>query len=122
MTAPIVFFDVAGPDLASQREFYGKVFGWESAPTGHVAIPVNGPLMAGKLSLTGLLRTDPADKVLYIGVPDVTAALEQVVEHGGRIEAPRFEVAGVVVLGLFADPAGNRMGLVEMDGDRARIP
>jgi predicted enzyme related to lactoylglutathione lyase len=36
--------------------------------------------------------------------------------------SPRFEVPGVVVLGLFFDPAGNRMELVEMDGDRAVVP
>ena len=29
---------------------------------------------------------------------------------------------GVVILGLFHDPAGNRMGLIEMDGDRAKVP
>lgn len=37
--APIVFFDIAGPDLASQRSFYAEAFGWESAPTGHVSAP-----------------------------------------------------------------------------------
>ncbi|MEM9404002.1 MAG: hypothetical protein AAGA44_16140 [Pseudomonadota bacterium] len=43
-------------------------------------------------------------------------------EAGGSIDAPRFEVPGVVVLGLFRDPAGNPMGLVEMDGDDPRVP
>jgi hypothetical protein len=33
-----------------------------------------------------------------------------------------FVLFPVVVLGLFRDPAGNAMGLVEMDGDRVRIP
>ena len=37
--APIVFYDTAGPDLGSQRSFYADVFGWESAPTGHVSAP-----------------------------------------------------------------------------------
>jgi hypothetical protein len=27
--APIVFFDIAGPDNAAQSAFYAKVFGWE---------------------------------------------------------------------------------------------
>jgi hypothetical protein len=32
-------------------------------------------------------------------------------------------VPGVVILGLFNDPAGNRMGLVEMGADgKAKIP
>ena len=28
MSTPIVFFDIAGPDLASQSAFYTAVFGW----------------------------------------------------------------------------------------------
>ena len=114
--APIVFFDIAGPDLAVQRAFYADVFGWESAPTGHVSAPVG----AGPLG--GFLRTDPADVLLYFGVPDVTATLAKITAAGGAIAVPRFEVKGVVVLGLFNDPAGNRLGLVEMDGDKPRIP
>ncbi len=53
---------------------------------------------------------------------DVAASLQALVAHGGQMIAPRFEAPAVVVLGLFTDPAGNRMGLVEMDGDRAKIP
>lgn len=114
--APIVFFDIAGPDLASQRKFFADVFGWESAPTGHLTVPVIST------SLKGFLRTDPADCMIYFGVPDVTATLAKIVEAGGSVQAPRFEVKGVVVLGLFSDPAGNHLGLVEMDGDQPRIP
>jgi predicted enzyme related to lactoylglutathione lyase len=114
--APIVFFDIAGPDLAVQRKFYAEVFGWESAPTGHVSASVP----PGKLP--GFLRTDPAAVLLYFGVPDVTATLTQIVACDGAITALRFEVKGVVVLGLFTDPSGNQLGLVEMDGDKPRIP
>jgi uncharacterized protein len=116
-SAPIVFFDIAGPDLASQRSFYKEVFGWESQPNGGVSVPT------GASPLMGLLRTDPAEKVIYFGVPDVTASLEKVVANGGKVHAPRFEVPGVVVLGLFTDPAGNRLGLVEIGPDgKAKIP
>jgi predicted enzyme related to lactoylglutathione lyase len=115
MSAPIVFFDIAGPDLAPQAAFYRAVFGWLSGPAGHLTVP-------SRPELSGLLRTDAAEKLLYIGVPDVAASLEAVVAHGGGVVAPRFEVPGAVVLGLFTDPAGNRMGLVELDGDRAKVP
>jgi predicted enzyme related to lactoylglutathione lyase len=91
------------------------VCGWEVGPGGQLSVTAQQPLM-------GLLRVDPAEKVIYLGVPDVSAALQTVVAHGGQVVAPRFEVPGVVVLGLFTDPAGNRMGLVEMDGDRAKVP
>jgi predicted enzyme related to lactoylglutathione lyase len=68
------------------------------------------------------LRTDPAERMIYLGVSGVTATLAEVVAHGGKVVAPRFEVKGVVVLGLFTDPAGNRMGVVEMRGDEPAIP
>ena len=115
MPAPIVFFDLAGPDESVLRAFYETVFDWPCGQPGNF-IPGNGP------NLEGHIRQDPAEKLLYIGVPDVTAALEKVTEAGGSIDVPRFEVPGTVVLGLFNDPAGNRMGLVEMDGDTPVIP
>jgi uncharacterized protein len=115
--APIVFFDIAGPDTGSLAAFYKTVFGWEAGPTGALSVPVNGP------PLNGTLRQDQGEKVIYIGVPDITATLAQVVANDGKIHAPRFEVPGVVILGLFFDPAGNRMGLVEMGPDgKAKVP
>ena len=113
--APIVFFDIAGPDLASQSAFYAGVFGWEVAAGGNVTVPSHA-------QLSGLLRVDPMEKVLYIGVDDIAVTLGEVVRLGGQVVAPRFEVPGVVVLGLFTDPAGNRMGLVEMDGETSKVP
>ena len=115
MSAPIVFFDIAGPDLGSQSAFYTAVFGWEIGPGGSLTVGAQAPM-------PGLLRVDPPEKVIYLGVADITATLAQVVAHGGQIVAPRFEVPGVVVLGLFTDPAGNRMGVVEMAGDKPKIP
>ena len=116
MPAPIVFFDIAGPDSERQAAFYRDVFGWEVGPGGAVDVPVLTS------SLAGALRRDPADKMIYFGVDDVTASLAKVVQHGGGITAPRFEVKGVVVLGLFTDPAGNRLGLVEMEAAKLKIP
>jgi uncharacterized protein len=116
MTAPIVFFDIAGQDFASQKAFYESVFDWKVGPGGALSVPVSGP------ALNGLLRADPMERMIYLGVPDVHASLEKVVANGGKVVAPRFEVKGVVVLGLFTDPAGNRMGLVEMNGDAPIIP
>lgn len=116
MAAPIVFFDIAGPDPAAQRSFYRAVFGWDSTEQGAVSVPVAEGM------LNGNLRTDPAEKVLYLGVDDVGATLAEVERYGGTVAVPRFEVPGVVVLGLFTDPAGNRLGLVEMSGGKPKVP
>lgn len=116
--APIVFFDIAGPEAAKLPQFYSKLFGWRSDPraNGSWSIPVTTPL-------SGTVRPgDPTEKRIYIGVDDIAATLAEVAVNGGTIEAPRFEVPGVVVLGLFKDPAGNPMGLVEMAGDKPKIP
>ena len=115
MPAPIVFFDIAGPDEGALRTFYETVFDWPCGQPG-TFVPGNGP------NLDAAIRQDPAEKVLYIGVPDITGTLDAIVAAGGKIDVPRFEVPGQVVLGLFFDPAGNHMGLVEMDGDALKVP
>lgn len=116
MTAtPIVFIDFAGPDDAQLRAFYTNVFGWTFDAEGMVDLHFPH-------SIKGTVRKDPAEKRIYLGVPEVTEALARVEAHGGSIDQPRFEVPGVVILGLFRDPAGNPMGLVEMVGNERKIP
>ncbi len=115
MSAPIVFFDIAGPDADALRTFYEAVFDWPCGVPGSFA-PGNPP------KLDGVIREDPSEKVLYVGVPNVTETLLKIEAAGGQIDVPRFEASGVAVLGLFLDPAGNRMGLVEMEGDQPVIP
>jgi predicted enzyme related to lactoylglutathione lyase len=121
MPAPIVYFDIAGPELVKQAAFYKAVFGWEIGADGQFKVPVASPLSAN-------LRVEPpqqgpvAERVLYIGVPDIKAALDQIVARGGAVVFGRYEAKGVAVLALFTDPAGNRMGLVEMSGDKPKVP
>ena len=80
-----------------------------------MTIPITAPVPA-------LFRQDPAEKRVYIGVENVAKKLEEIKARGGTIDAPRFEVPGVVVLGLFKDPAGNPMALVEMEHGKPKIP
>lgn len=114
MSAPIVFLDIAGPDQVSLQTFYSTLFGWD-AGGADFTIPVGTPLSAA-------IREDPAEKRLYIGVDNITAKLKEVQALGGSVDAPRFEVPGVVILGLFKDPAGNPMGLVEMEDGAPKVP
>jgi predicted enzyme related to lactoylglutathione lyase len=106
MPSPIVFFDIAGPDGAGLKNFYAGVFGWNIDDK----LGVDGTSTGG---LRGTLRQDPAEKILYLGVADINAALEQITQAGGAVDVPRMVVPGVVTFALFRDPAGNRMGLVE---------
>ena len=115
MAQPIVFFDIAGPDDAALRDFYASIFDWEFDDSGQFQVAISSPIDA-------TIRKDPAEKRMYIGVPDVAATLASIDAAGGSIDVPRFEVPGMVVLGLFRDPAGNPMGLVEMDGSTPVVP
>ena len=120
--APVVYFDIAAPDLASQSAFYKAVLGWNVDSTGGFAVPVTSPLHAN-------LRVEPSsqgpltERVIYAGVPDIGATLAQVASHGGHVVFGRTVVPGVVILALFTDPAGNRMGLVELGADgKPKVP
>lgn len=101
-SAPIVFFDIAGPDAAKLKQFYAGNFGWDIDAAGGIKTP----------ALEGALRQDPPEKIIYIGVPDIDAAMAGVTASGGAIVTPKIPIpSGVFV--LFTDPAGNRMGLFQ---------
>lgn len=121
MSAPIIIFDIAGPDNKELNKFYSALFQWKIDQGGSFSTAVASPT-ASPPTLQGTIRKDPAEKVFYIGVEDVASKLAEVIEKGGSIDQPRFEVPGVVVLGLFKDPAGNRVGLVEMENGKAKVP
>jgi predicted enzyme related to lactoylglutathione lyase len=120
MPAPIVFFDIAGSDLKKQKAFYEAVFGWEVSAEGRFTAQVTAPL-------PGILRVEAEagfqpERVLYLGVEDITATLAKIAASGGGVVFPRMAVPGVVILALFTDPAGNRMGLVELADGKPIIP
>lgn len=100
--APIVFFDIAGPDAVKLKDFYASNFGWDIAPSNMIQTP----------QLQGTLRQDPPEKILYIGVTDLDAAMAKVKASGGTIETPKLPTPTGEQFVLFKDPAGNRMGMV----------
>jgi predicted enzyme related to lactoylglutathione lyase len=103
-SAPIVFFDIAGPDAAKLKSFYSDNFGWSIDAANGITTP----------NLKGTLRQDPPETLIYLGVPDIDAALKKIVAAGGSVALLRTVVPNIVTFALFKDPAGNRMGLVEI--------
>ena len=115
MSAPIVFFDIAGLDDNRLRKFFTGVFDWNFSEQSQVRVEVYSPISVA-------IRKDPAEKRIYMGVDDVSEILAQIEANGGSVDVPRFEAPAVVVLGLFKDPAGNAMGLVEIEDGAAKVP
>jgi predicted enzyme related to lactoylglutathione lyase len=114
MPNPVVYFEITGKDGKRLQHFYSTVFAWEMDATrtaGYAYIDTGGPGAPH-----GGIREEkdvPADKILYIRVPDLNAALEAVKSNGGQVLIPVTEIPGVVTFALFRDPEGNVTGLVK---------
>jgi predicted enzyme related to lactoylglutathione lyase len=104
--APIVYFEIAGPEAKALKSFYSAVFAWEIDANATIAASSTGGMRGG-------LRQDPPEKVLYLGVANIDQTLNHIEDAGGKTIVPRTVVLGVVTFALFSDPAGNRMGLAE---------
>ena len=113
--APVVFFSIFGPEGEQLQRFYAGLFEWTIAPSGDLTTAVWSPLPAN-------IGKGEAETIVYVGVDDITATLARVKERGGTIRFPRFEVPGRVVLAVFKDPAGNSVGLVELEKGKAKVP
>lgn len=61
--------------------------------------------------IAGGVAQGPAGITFYIQVPDLDAALADVVRHGGKAVRQPTEVAPNVVIAAFEDPAGNEVAL-----------
>jgi uncharacterized protein len=121
MAQPVVHFEIIGSDPGRLRGYYGELFGWEFDTSGPVAETVSA---AGEYGFV-----DPGDGggipggvgggpgydghvVFYVGVPDVEAALQEAERLGGtRRMGPETAPGGGLVVGNFADPEGNLVGL-----------
>ena len=55
----------------------------------------------------------PTRVTFYVGVDDVTEYLEKAASMGGSVVMPEMEVMEDVVIGIFADPEGQVIGLVK---------
>jgi predicted enzyme related to lactoylglutathione lyase len=115
MANNIVFFSVQADDLSRARRFYEQVFGWRFEPWGPPGVLLaftgdkNDPGIPGALqkrhevvpgtSMYGMEGT--------VGVPDIDAAANAIVAHGGKILFPKCEILGVGWILKFQDCEGN---------------
>ncbi|MGH2366123.1 MAG: VOC family protein [Chloroflexota bacterium] len=115
MGQPVAHFEIMGSDPAKLQRFYAEVFGWNvGAPAAEMG---NYSMVDGASSgLAGGIGQDQggAPRVtLYIQVPNLQAALDLVVAHGGRVAMPPTEIPGGPSIAQFTDPGGNLTGLLQ---------
>ena len=100
-------FDVAGPDIGALQPFYEGVFGWAVETMGPGYAQVHSPGLDG-----ALVESPAASLTVGVVVPDLDGALETAIERGGSVVMPKTD-NGFVVKGQVADPAGNRITLIQ---------
>jgi predicted enzyme related to lactoylglutathione lyase len=105
--APITYFEIAGPNGPELQKFYSSVFNWNIDEHASISAASTGGIKGG-------IRSDPPEKLFYLGVPDIVATLKQIQAAGGKTVIPRTVVPNVVTFAIFLDPAGNRIGLAEL--------
>ena len=119
MGQPVVHFEVIGKDGPKLHEYYTEMFGWEIDASN----PMNYGLVAREentdpdgVGIGGGIGAAPegydGHATFYVGVSDVEAALARAESLGGsRMMGPAKPMEGVVI-GLFVDPEGNTVGVV----------
>ena len=114
MTHPVMWFEVLGTDGARLQKFYSGLFGWTFDVIEPIKYGVTNTKQARGIP-GGIGQTFPGTRswvTFYVETPDVTASLGEAVKLGGRIVMAR-TVMPEVVLGVFEDPEGHVVGLVE---------
>jgi predicted enzyme related to lactoylglutathione lyase len=121
MGAPVFHFEIMSKDAPAARAFYRDAFGWtigESAPGAEGVDDYTAVTPHAKAGISGGIGAAPdghdALVTFYISVPDVATALAVTELLGGtRIFGPSRVPNGPVV-GLFRDPTGLTVGLVQV--------
>lgn len=112
MKHPVMWFEVLGRDGAKLTQFYGQLFGWQFAgnPAQYSVVKGNARGIEG-----GVGVSYPGTRewvTFYVETPDVSASLADAERLGGKVVMPR-TVLPEVTLGVFEDPEGHTIGLVE---------
>jgi predicted enzyme related to lactoylglutathione lyase len=105
------YVELAAPDLASAKRFYGAAFGWTFTDYGPAYCGIRRP--GGEGEIGGLNPDRPAGSGLPLVIlysDDLEATLASVTGAGGRVTEGPFEFPGGRRF-HFTDPAGNELAV-----------
>ena len=117
MANKIVHWELMGTDGAGLKTFYGDLFGWtlEGVPGFGDYYMTNGDETGVAGAIGQGNEHMPNYQCMYVEVTDINEHLAKAEAGGGTIVVPRTVVPDTVVFGMFTDPAGNLVGVVEPD-------
>ena len=126
MGQPVVHFEIVGKDFDKLKSFYADVAGWsydtlqgagQDGVPPYAMVPREGNTTPEGIGIDGGIAVGPegydGHVTFYIEVPDVVASLDQVEKLGGtRVRGPE-SIGDGLVIGLFNDPEGHLIGLIQ---------
>ena len=102
--------DLSAKDPAAARDFYSKLFGWDIEVNpdpqygGYGRAKADGKDVAG---IGGMMSPDaPSAWSIYIGTDDIEGLGKRVIDAGGKVVAPAFDVGEQGKMAVYQDPAG----------------
>jgi predicted enzyme related to lactoylglutathione lyase len=119
MGMPVVHFEVMGRDADKMRSYYSELFEWEidaNNPMDYGIINRESNLSPEGFGIGGGIGQAPdgyeGHATFYVGVPDVEATLAKAESLGGKRMMGPDRVMGTMEIGLFTDPEGRVIGVV----------
>jgi uncharacterized protein len=112
----ICYIEIPALDIQSSSAFYQAVFGWGTRTRGDGRIAFDDGV--GQVSgtwVTGRPSSTQPGLLIYIMCDSVSATVEAVVAHGGKIVQP-IGMDAPEITARFSDPAGNVLGLYQQPG------
>ena len=121
MAHPVIHFEIMSPEAPKLREFYAKAFDWtfdaampatsDGAGDYTVIPPIGENHIGGGIGQTA--NGYPGHLTFYVCSDDLEGSLAKIESLGGkRILNPSKVPNMDIEVALFADPAGNTVGLV----------
>lgn len=108
-----IWYELLTSDSGAAQEFYASIFGWTFQDSGqqdadyHIIGATEGEI-GGLIPLTDDMKSGGARPswLGYIGVDDVDATAASIVNAGGTIHMPAWDIPNVGRLAMAADPQG----------------
>ena len=99
-------------DVESAKEFYVKLFGWETEAypmegMDYTVIKINGDDAGGIMALPPEIEGMPPMWGIYVTVDDVDSTARKVEELGGKIIRPPSDIPDVGRFCVLSDPQGG---------------
>jgi uncharacterized protein len=120
MGQPVVHFEITGKDGEKLQSYYSELFGWDIKADNEMKYGIvdrEGNTNADGVGIGGGIATGPegygGHVTFYVEVPNVEESLAKAESEGGsRMMGPE-EVMEGLVIGLFNDPEGHTIGVMQ---------